>query len=250
MLRRPFPVTQQGPYVANAVNFDGSTSISRGADLDSITNTKLGIFSGWVRMGAGTDGNQYTIFNSYGPNDGISLMRDNSPANKLYVLHRYNDAGAICWGAYSAGTITVSSGWAHILMAWDLANTTAQIYLDDSLDAHSNTHGPLNQAPLYSRSDHHIGIYRGASFPFVGDMADIYINTDEYLDISVEANRRKFIDGDGKPVYLGADGELPTGNQPSQFFSGETDTWHVNKGYGGGFTESGTLTTASTSPSD
>jgi len=32
--------------------------------------------------------------------------------------------------------------------------------------------------------------------------------------------------------------------------SGDTATWHTNKGGGGGFTENGALTTSSTSPSD
>ena len=72
----------------------------------------------------------------------------------------------------------------------------------------------------------------------------------EYLDISVENNRRKFIDADGFPVDLGSDGSTPTGIAAIMFFSGATVSWHTNDGSGGGFTENGALTDAATSPSD
>ena len=66
----------------------------------------------------------------------------------------------------------------------------------------------------------------------------------------MEANRRKFIDVDGKPVDLGSDGSTPTGTVPLMFFSGPTDDWHINKGSVGGFTETGAFTDAPYSPSD
>jgi len=74
--------------------------------------------------------------------------------------------------------------------------------------------------------------------------------TNEFVDLSIEANRRKFIDAIGKPVDLGVDGSTPTGTAPLIFLSGTTIDWHTNKGSGGGFTEVGALTTATTSPSD
>lgn len=67
---------------------------------------------------------------------------------------------------------------------------------------------------------------------------------DNFIDFSNVTNRRLFIDAGGNPVNLGTDGSLPTGSAPDIFLSGDTDTWHVNKGTSGGFTENGTLTTA------
>jgi hypothetical protein len=83
------------------------------------------------------------------------------------------------------------------------------------------------------------------------EVAELYLNTKEFLDLSIEANRRKFISAAGKPADdLGASGEGPTGTNPTVFLSGDTVTWHTNKGSGGGFTEVGALTDASSSPSD
>jgi len=68
--------------------------------------------------------------------------------------------------------------------------------------------------------------------------------------LSIEANRRKFIDAIGKPVFLGSDGSLPTGVAPAMFFSGDSTAFATNRGTGGPFTLTGSLTNASTSPSD
>ena len=101
----------------------------------------------------------------------------------------------------------------------------------------------------YDEADIGIGGEPDGSTLFDGDLADLYF-TNEYLDISVEANRREFIDASGKPVDLGVTGTNPTGSQPLLFFSGDTSSWHTNKGSGGGMTEVGALTDAATSPSD
>ncbi len=76
----------------------------------------------------------------------------------------------------------------------------------------------------------------------------MYLNTEEQMDLSTDLDL--FIDGDGKPVDLGASGSTPTGNQPEVFMSGSTGSWHTNKGTAGGFTENGEITTAASSPSD
>jgi len=81
------------------------------------------------------------------------------------------------------------------------------------------------------------------------DVAELWVDN-SFIDFTVESNRRKFISASGKPVDLGSDGSAPTSSAPLVFLSGDTGTWHTNKGSGGGFTENGEITTASTSPSD
>ena len=71
-----------------------------------------------------------------------------------------------------------------------------------------------------------------------------------HLDLDVVGNRRKFISGDKKPVFLGTDGSKPTGSAPPVYFSGDATDFSTNKGDGGAFTLTGTLTNSSTSPSD
>ena len=85
---------------------------------------------------------------------------------------------------------------------------------------------------------------------FTGDIADVYIAPGQFIDFSVEANRRKFISADGKPVDLGSNCSTPTGTAPAVCFSGNASSFGTNKGTGGAFTLTGTLTDAVTSPSN
>jgi hypothetical protein len=79
-------------------------------------------------------------------------------------------------------------------------------------------------------------------------MADLWIAPGiSLLDGSGDiplATRRKFIDALGKPVFLGANGELATGTAPAVFLSGDASTFATNLGTGGAFATTGTLTDA------
>ena len=74
--------------------------------------------------------------------------------------------------------------------------------------------------------------------------------SNEYIDLSVEANRRKFIDSSGKPVDLGSDGSTPTGTAPLIYLPNPSGTFENNAGTGGNFTVTGALTACADSPSD
>ena len=80
------------------------------------------------------------------------------------------------------------------------------------------------------------------------DIAEAWFGLGQFLDLSVIANRRKFRDVSGNPVSLGADGSLPTGTPPAVYFSGNASSFATNRGNGGAFVLTGTLTNASTSP--
>lgn len=56
-----------------------------------------------------------------------------------------------------------------------------------------------------------------------------------YLDLTVEANRLKFINSDGTPRALGADGSGPTGSPPLIYLDNPADKWGINRGTGSNF---------------
>ena len=128
---------------------------------------------------------------------------------------------------------------------------TFAYYLDDQdegANAGDFTSGftvPIRNQPFYFGGD----TYQ----PFEGDIADVWIapgvDLRESGDIP-EATRRKFSTADNKPVDLGSDCSAPTGTVPAICFSGDASTFGTNKGNGGAFTLSGTLTNAATSPSN
>jgi hypothetical protein len=229
-------------YIANAVEFDGTNDyLTRGADLTGNVNGKELTISFWMRQrssGAGT----WTIYRTQ--NSRVSLRIVTGSSIRLTCN---NASGS---QVFEFDPLAVSNDvWQHVLISFDLTSSSNRhVYFDGV--AKSPIYTPYNDNNIdFTDTDHIIGASdsSGAN-KFDGDLADFWLDFN-YIDLSVAANREKFIKN-GKPVDLGIDGRKPTGTAPILFLSGEAENWHTNKGSGGGFTESGALTTASTSPSD
>jgi len=160
-----------------------------------------------------------------------------------------NSAGTPIFNVQSLTDIVTATGWVCVLASWDLsAALLSNLFLGDV-----DTKQLLTIAADtidYTRNEWAIGARTDGSTLLDGCLSQVYLNPKEYIDFSIEENRRKFIDEDGKPVDLGVDGSLPTGTAPIDFQAGATVDWHTNKGTGGGMTENGALTDCGDSPSD
>ena len=237
-----------GDFPVNAVHFDGSNDyLARGGDLTGAANGENILISFWFNM-AGGDG----VFQSFLRTDTNGARLERNSSDKI-VMSLINDAGGSIWKVTSTSSFStsVNAGWHHLLITAQLdVSPVAHIYLDDaSLDVTENT-APLNGDINMTGTDWGVGADPGAGAQKAfADMAEVYF-TDEFLDISVESNRRKFIDASGFPVDVGSDGSTPTGTAALIFMQGATVSWHTNDGSGGGFTENGALTDAATNPSD
>lgn len=236
-----------GTYHADAVHWNGdSDSELRIASL-SCTDSALFSFSFWQKAPTITTEPEVwivpSIFNeAFFPNEdrriAIALANEGG-ANNLIV----------------ESTVQHGLGWNHFLFSAD-----------------TSTADPLNKCKLYINDVDRTSVFQGGDFAFVpvfngqvlqhprkdtayvADTADFWLAVGQSLldgsgDIP-EATRRKFISAAGKPVYLGANGELPTGTSPTVFFSGDATAYKTNRGPGGAFAFTGTLINASTSPSD
>jgi len=126
------------------------------------------------------------------------------------------------------------------------------IYINDVDDAQYTAYQDL--AADLTLADWSIGALPDGTAKVNACFAEVYFAPAQYLDLSVVANRRKFISASGRPVYLGADGSRPTGTAPIMYQrladGAAASTFATNLGTGGDFTITGTLTTGSTSPSD
>lgn len=236
------PVNSVGGVTVNAVNFNGtSTYLTRGADLTGNVDGKAGTISVWLKD-ADITATQYILANTG------EFLLVNILASLVQIVGKNTGGSAILDLRTSASSIS-NDTWFHLLASWDLANAANKyVYITDVDRTNSLTH--TNDTIDYTRADWSVGENTGGTgVKFSGDMAELWFD-DQFIDLSTEANRRKFIDAGGKPVDLGADGSTPTGSAPLIFQSGDTDSWHTNLGTGEGFTENGALTTASTSPSD
>lgn len=229
----------------NAVNFDGTNDyLTLASDLSGNADSKLLTFSFWLRRAAVTGAN----YGLYEANTGDNAISFNSADRFTGV---FKDTGAaIALRFTSTNSFTSTSDWVHICGSMDMTDTGKRHLYVDGVDDSPGWNNYVNTDLDFTKGSHGIGSLGGATDKFNGDMAEVYINFGEYIDLSVAANLQKFRTASGKPAPLGTDGSSPTGTSPIIYLSGETSTWHTNDGTGTGFTENGALTTATTSPSD
>lgn len=230
-----------GAY-ANAVTFDTSTYLTRGAGFTGLADGKVFTYSGWIYV-SGSDVVYLLNAETGGFFEIRCLLLNVSVAT-------VNTSAAQNIVAVTTGNPLVANAWNHIAISIDLTSTSRRfIYVNDTVA--SVTWTTYNNSNIdMTRSNWVINANNvSGTSPRACSMADIWFNP-TYIDLSVEANRRKFIDATGRPVDLAPNGSAPTGSSPILFLSGNTAIWHTNKGTGGGMTENGALTTATTSPSD
>lgn len=245
----------RGNGFCDSADFDGTNDyMLRGGALTGVVDGKKGIFSCWVRIDGG-DGNSGRLFTSaLAASERIVVART---AGNLFQVAAANSAGAQILNIFTVGTYTAGATWRHVLSSWDLGTVGARhIYITDVSDISVTTFTDDTIDYAMASPDYAVGarIDGNATTIFNGCMAELYFNAVDYLDLSVEANRRKFISSSLKPVDLGADGSTPTGTAPAVYLhlaNGEAAAnFATNRGAGGNFTITGTLDTGSTSPGD
>jgi hypothetical protein len=222
-------------YVTSAVKFDGTNDyLSKATELTGLADGKKGILSVWLRINGGDAAGQIIV-----EGGGSGLMGLQRQTTNKFVVDGYNAAVANILRMTSATSYITSTTWRHLLCSWDLSIGAAHMYVNDINDLAGGA-TILNDTIDYTSGSHYVGARADASRKLNADIADLYVNYAEYLDLSVTANRRKFIDESGKPVDVGADGSGPTGTAPVIFLKGSP--FATNRGTGGGFTTTGALT--------
>ena len=239
-------------FIVDAADFDGTNDyMLRGAELTGMADSKSGIASVWFRLDGGDSSDLYALGNltSEAPN-GFGVSRQNT--NK-FAVWGVNAAGTKILHLRTINTYTTGNTWRHVLASWDLATAGARhLYINDVSNLDVITF--INDTLDYTKGEFSCGSNAAGANKMNGALAEVYFAPGQYLDFSVEANRRKFISASGKPVNLGTDGSTPTGVAPIvYFYLGDGDTvanFATNRGTGGNFTITGTLDAASSSPSD
>ena len=166
-----------------------------------------------------------------------------SATNEIEV-QLYDSTGAIIYDAtYSASIRGVRS---NIILSVDSVAKIVQIYLNDApLSVISGTgwtgSGPFSIVNTSSRQNLWDFEYDGIFFdPAAADMW--FAAPASFFDLTITSNRRKFINADLTPVYLGANGSNPLGTQPPVFLTvpsgGVPSDIRNNYGTGGAFSTS------------
>ena len=245
---------EQPGLIVDAADFDGTNDfMTRGATLTGAADSKTGILSAWVRFD-GHDGVGDGILGSATTVGGTTpRFYVNRMATNKIQISAFNAAASQILILNSVNAFVASATWRHILASWDMATVGARsVYMGDVDETDVATF--TNDTIDYTVADWAVGAIANGSLKMLGPVAELYFAPGQYLDFSIVANRRKFISASGKPVFLGVDGSAPTGTPPivyQHLADGESvANFATNRGTGGDFTITGTLDTASSSPSD
>lgn len=241
-------------YVADAVYGNGTPYHYRTGGV-TVSNTKEGAVSLWFRLD-GVGSTQRMLNNlhySGGPNFNF-VVRFQTGSNRI-LIQAYDTVGGGPHLALASNNSSVSATtWYNLLASWrsTSGSETLLLYLNDS-DAKNAGASSITTDTVFGYSVSQDWYIRGGGTEaFAGCLFDLWFD-DAFIDFSSAANRAKFISG-GKPVDLGATGQLPTGSSPIIFChidDGESaSNFRLNAGTGGDFTDSGSPSTCGTSPTD
>ncbi len=221
------------PYVTSAVHFNGSAYLTRGAAITGWGTPSKFTFAIWTKISAASDG----IFS-----DANEFTQGTTSGGGFDYLN-VNVHFTTYFDSVPNATIT-SAGWQGIFCAVDLGATTAQLYRGDiSVIANAS----VNTGTIAVGSNFWFG-QDGFGTKITGDVADFRLWLGTALDLSDVTNRRLLLDAGGKPVAPSlANGVLGT---PIISFIGNSTNFPINGGSGGSFSVTGSLTNASSSPTD
>lgn len=238
----------------DAADFDGTNDfMKRGAGFTGAADSKIGILSYWLKISNADGDNLYMMAAATTAGAAVNRFKAYRSGSNFLTVQGYNSAGTSILNIRSTTTYTSGATWRHFLASWDLTDTAKRfIYVNDVADLTAVTY--TNDTIDYTLGDWGSGGDPAGNGKLNGYLAELYFAPGQYLDFSVLANRRKFISITGKPVFLGTDGSVPTGTAPLVYQhlddAEAAADFATNRGTGGNFSITGTLATASTSPSD
>lgn len=244
--------------LVDGADFDGANDyMTRGAGLSGAADSKTGIFAAWYRVDAVPGGNKPLIAGLTTVGGATPRFSITHSAGGLIDLAGWNAAGTLIMAANPATSYGVSSSYRSLLINWDLTipsgTNRCQMYVND-VDQSPAVSTWTNDNIDYTVADWSIGAYADGSNKLDGCLSEVLFLPGQTLNFHIVGNRRKFFSTAGKPTWVGTNGSAPTGTAAlvyQHLADGEAAAnFSTNRGTGGNFTITGTLDTASSSPSD
>lgn len=244
-----------GGYVAKAVQLDGGTWLNLdafpGADSQHITTVA------WFVMPT--------------PGEGVSSMTlpfdwdaahtewltiyfsaDGSMEGQIENIVDGHSTGILLEKYAPAGSYVFDDAWHSLAMAIDVsqgpgADKIWQLYIDDLPFATTIQHVPDAYTFPFNGASVSITDDPADTSLLTGSVADMQIFVGQFIDLDNVTNRRNFVTADNKPV----DPSVAAGayGAPTLLFSGNAASW-TSQAAAQGFAITGSLTNATTSPSD
>jgi hypothetical protein len=219
------------------VDFDGGFDrLSRASDLVGNVDGKEGTAAFWIYANSAASNDMILSAGGTSSSRGIKVAMSTGGGSLNGISFQFFNTSdsqiAFC------DTISVSKQtWIHILASWDLAAGVFKIYVDDVEAQRSPS---LSNANInYTNTAWGIANLN-STLTLDGRLAGVYLDY-TYRDLSVEANRRDFIDADG--LYV----TPPTSGIISVPMDDPADPGR-NDGTGGDFTLNGTVARSGRGP--
>lgn len=237
-------------FKVGAAYFDGVNDYISRVGFVGAADSKSGIFSAWIRLDRENGYDQLILGNDTISNSRFLVLWEPSGILRITGMGTdVNEKLAIqTGGIYQSGPSFI-----HILASWNLASAgSGRLYINDvtDYDEQTYTNADIDYTPFSNAWT--IGGDQGAGNKSGITIAELYFAPGQYLDFSVTANRRKFISPNLRPVPLGADGSIPTGSAPIAYQRlssiDSVSSFATNRGTGGNFTITGTLSTPPETP--
>lgn len=245
-------------YLMDGADFDGTVYMKSNDPIPGSVDSKLGTFVAWVRLdgsliGPGTQQNVFSAADTPGSSTPKGLQL--SYASSRWTVRAFNTAGTVILNVSTPATYNSGAAWLCIMGSFDLSDTAKRkLYVgDDSELSLITTY--TDDTIDYTVNDWVIGARSDGQNTFNGAIGELLFWPNVYYDWGIEANRRKVITEDGKPVspfkLKGLIADLSTPVIHLHLDEGEAPAnYRLNHGREGDFFITGSLTNASTSPSD
>lgn len=223
------PATGGGGSGQNLVATNTGRIESTTASLQSGSSNQH-IYSYWVQL-VTFFSNTFVIGGGLGPTGGDNRWRAGwggggaDPA----VANVYQSFGTTSASNVFNGTsTTVEDGTQlhHVLVS--RVGTTVQLYVDDVVQTWGSASAATAVA-FQNFSAFAVGSQVGSTGQQVV-LGDAWFYAGQSLDLSVEANRRLFINADLTPADLGPNGEIPIGTTPDVYMGGSMNAADWNAG--------------------
>jgi hypothetical protein len=218
--------------------------------LAGVVNGRKGIISVWLDPtgGNGTKRDIFVMNNAGGVDIEFELEITASNTVRLRIF----DTGSVKrLDIESSTTLTPNGGWYHILISWDLTaagSPASHLYIND-VDVQNITTRTGGNDLFYAVGN---GVTVDANYDGTAKLPanrfQLYINLIDYLDFSVDANRRLFTDAAGNWLSLGSRGAIPTGAVPAVYLRSDSTIPGKNHGTGGDFAVNGSYGDADPPP--
>jgi len=180
-----------GPYVTTGNDYDGTNDFARrGDDLTGSVDGKAGFFSFWFNLNGG-DANRQTFFGTNGDRVDVERL-----ANDKFQVTCKNASATTILLLTSISTYTASGGWVHITASWNLATTTANLFIND-VDDLAGGATITDDTIEYTTNNWSIGATTGTIRKIDACLSEFIFDQIDF-DISNTANRRKLITAGGQ----------------------------------------------------